>query len=121
MTSVAYAVTLAVVSATAAIHLDTVTPATADEAVVDTTKYEEGVPVMSARLRTQAEVFASYRNSKIPLAPGQLSELLSAVGFKGRRTKQPGVLPCGNQTPDHWRTTITIELVTAHTVSSRST
>lgn len=87
MTSVAYAVTLAVVSVTAAIHLDTVPPAVADEAVVDTTKYEEGVPVMSARLRTQAEVFASYRNSKIPLAPGQLSELLSAVGFKGQAHK----------------------------------
>jgi hypothetical protein len=41
------------------------------------------IPEVSASVRTSAEVFASYRNSKLPLSGGQLSELLTAVGFEG--------------------------------------
>jgi hypothetical protein len=74
LTSVAYAVTLFAVALTATSQFETLAPAQAEE--ITTTEYKESIPVITARVRTQAEVFASYRNAKDALAPGQLSELL---------------------------------------------
>jgi hypothetical protein len=85
LTSVAYAVTLFAVALTATSQFETLAPAQAEE--TNTTEYKESIPVISASVRTQAEVFASYRNAKDALAPGQLSELLAAVGFEGQRHK----------------------------------
>ena len=92
LTSVAYAVTLAAVAAFASSQFET-TPsaqavtATKEEVKEDTTKYAHIAPVMKSRERTQAEVFASYRNAKQALTPAQLSELLYAVGFRGQAHK----------------------------------
>jgi hypothetical protein len=85
LTSVAYAVTLFAVALTATSQFETLDSAKAEE--LNTTEYEDNIPVISSVVRTQAEVFASYRNAKDALAPGQLSELLSAVGFKGKEHK----------------------------------
>jgi len=84
MTSVAYAVTLAAVAAFASSQFETTPQANAVTAETKTTKYElTAAPVMKSLLRTQAEVFASYRNTKHALTAAQLSELLYAVGFRG--------------------------------------
>jgi len=85
LTSVAYAVTLFAVALTATSQFETISTAQAEE--LTTTEYQDSIPVISASVRTQAEVFASYRNAKDALAPGQLSELLAAVGFKGNEHK----------------------------------
>lgn len=82
MTSVAYAVTLAAVAAFASSQFET-TPAAEAAVVKSTTEYSHIAPVMKSRERTQAEVYASYRNAKHALTPAQLSELLYAVGFRG--------------------------------------
>ena len=84
LTSVAYAVTLIAVAMTASSHLSPDSTAAAVEAEQLNSKLEPKViPEVTASVRTPAEVFASYRNSKIPLTGGQLSELLTAVGFEG--------------------------------------
>ena len=84
VTSVAYAVTLVAVAMTASSQFNTDSKAVASESEQLNSKLEPRViPEVSASVRTSAEVFASYRNSKIPLSGGQLSELLSAVGFEG--------------------------------------
>jgi len=84
VTSVAYAVTLIAVAMTASSQFNTDSKAVASESEQLNSKLEPRViPEVSASVRTSAEVFASYRNSKIPLSGGQLSELLSAVGFEG--------------------------------------
>jgi hypothetical protein len=84
VTSVAYAVTLIAVAMTASSQFNADSKAVASESEQLTSKLEPKViPEVSASVRTSAEVFASYRNSKIPLSGGQLSELLSAVGFEG--------------------------------------
>ena len=84
VTSVAYAVTLIAVAMTASSQFNTDSKAVASESEQLNSKLEPKViPEVSASVRTSAEVFASYRNSKIPLSGGQLSELLSAVGFEG--------------------------------------
>ena len=84
VTSVAYAVTLIAVAMTASSQFSTDSKAVASESEQLNSKLEPRViPEVSASVRTSAEVFASYRNSKIPLSGGQLSELLSAVGFEG--------------------------------------
>jgi len=86
LTSVAYVATLVAVASVASAQFETQPAASA--AQVLTTKYQqEAAPVMKARLRTQAEVYASYRNSKHALTPAQLSELLYAVGFRGQAHK----------------------------------
>lgn len=82
LTSVAYAVTLAAVAAFASSQFET-TPAAEAAVITSTTEYSHIAPVMKSRVRTQAEVYASYRNSKHALTPAQLSELLYAVGFRG--------------------------------------
>jgi hypothetical protein len=82
VSSVAYAVTLIAVAMTASSHLNTEPKAEA-LTLVQETKIQN-VPAITANVRTQGEVFASYRNSKLPLSPGQLSELLTAVGFAGK-------------------------------------
>jgi hypothetical protein len=87
LTSVAYAVTLAAVAAFASSQFETIPPAKAEEVVNTTEQEDNNIPVITSRMRTQAEVFASYRNSKQALAPGQLSELLYAVGFRGQQHK----------------------------------
>lgn len=88
LTSVAYAVTLIAVAMTASSHFNTEPSA---EAVALTQLNKEltpkVIPAVATSVRTQAEVFASYRNSKIPLTGGQLSELLTAVGFEGKAHK----------------------------------
>ena len=84
VTSVAYAVTLIAVAMTASSQFNADSKAVASESEQLNSKLEPKViPEVSASVRTSAEVFASYRNSKIPLSGGQLSELLSAVGFEG--------------------------------------
>lgn len=84
VTSVAYAVTLIAVAMTASSQFNTDPKAVASESEQLNSKLEPKViPEVSASVRTAAEVFASYRNSKIPLSGGQLSELLTAVGFEG--------------------------------------
>jgi len=84
VTSVAYAVTLIAVAMTASSQFNTDSKAVASESEQLNSKLEPRViPEVSASVRTSAEVFASYRNSKIPLSGGQLSELLTAVGFEG--------------------------------------
>ena len=90
LTSVAYAVTLIAVAMTASSQFNTDPVAQAAEtAQLNISKELEPkvIPEVSATVRTQAEVFASYRNSKIPLTGGQLSELLTAVGFEGKAHK----------------------------------
>ena len=87
LTSVAYAVTLAAVAAFASSQFETTPAAEAAVAVKETTEYAHIAPVMKSRERTQAEVYASYRNSKHALTPAQLSELLYAVGFRGQAHK----------------------------------
>jgi hypothetical protein len=84
VTSVAYAVTLIAVAMTASSQFNADSKAVASELEQLNSKLEPKViPEVSASVRTSAEVFASYRNSKLPLSGGQLSELLSAVGFEG--------------------------------------
>ena len=85
LTSVAYAVTLIAVAMTASSHLspDSVASATETEQLNSKELTPKVIPEVTATVRTPAEVFASYRNSKIPLTGGQLSELLTAVGFEG--------------------------------------
>lgn len=84
VTSVAYAVTLIAVATTASSQFNADSKAVASESEQLNSKLEPKViPEVSASVRTSAEVFASYRNSKLPLSGGQLSELLSAVGFEG--------------------------------------
>ena len=84
LTSVAYAVTLIAVAMTASSQFNADSKAVASESEQLNSKLEPKViPEVSASVRTSAEVFASYRNSKIPLSGGQLSELLTAVGFEG--------------------------------------
>lgn len=84
VTSVAYAVTLIAVAMTASSQFNTDSKAVASESEQLNSELEPKViPEVSASVRTSAEVFASYRNSKIPLSGGQLSELLTAVGFEG--------------------------------------
>ena len=84
VTSVAYAVTLIAVAMTASSQFNADSKAVASESEQLNSKLEPKViPEVSASVRTSAEVFASYRNSKIPLSGGQLSELLTAVGFEG--------------------------------------
>lgn len=84
VTSVAYAVTLIAVAMTASSQFNADSKAVASESEQLNSKLEPKViPEVSASVRTAAEVFASYRNSKIPLSGGQLSELLTAVGFEG--------------------------------------
>ena len=84
VTSVAYAVTLIAVAMTASSQFNADSKAVASESEQLNSKLEPKViPEVSASVRTSAEVFASYRNSKIPLTGGQLSELLTAVGFEG--------------------------------------
>jgi hypothetical protein len=88
VTSVAYAVTLIAVAMTASSQFNADSKAVASESEQLNSKLEPKViPEVSASVRTSAEVFASYRNSKIPLSGGQLSELLSAVGFEGQAHK----------------------------------
>jgi hypothetical protein len=88
VTSVAYAVTLIAVAMTASSQFNADPKAVASESEQLNSKLEPKViPEVSASVRTSAEVFASYRNSKIPLSGGQLSELLSAVGFEGQAHK----------------------------------
>ncbi len=88
VTSVAYAVTLIAVAMTASSQFNPDPKAVASESEQLNSKLEPKViPEVSASVRTSAEVFASYRNSKIPLSGGQLSELLSAVGFEGQAHK----------------------------------
>ena len=88
LTSVAYAVTLIAVAMTASSQFNADSKAVASESEQLNSKLEPKViPEVSASVRTSAEVFASYRNSKIPLSGGQLSELLSAVGFEGQAHK----------------------------------
>jgi len=84
VTSVAYAVTLIAVAMTASSQFNADSKAVASESEQLNSKLEPKViPEVSASVRTSAEVFASYRNIKIPLSGGQLSELLTAVGFEG--------------------------------------
>ena len=84
VTSVAYAVTLIAVAMTASSQFNADSKAVASESEQLNSKLEPKViPEVSASVRTSAEVFASYRNSKIPLSGVQLSELLTAVGFEG--------------------------------------
>ena len=84
VTSVAYAVTLIAVAMTASSQFNADSKAVASESEQLNSKLEPKViPEVTASVRTPAEVFASYRNSKIPLSGGQLSELLTAVGFEG--------------------------------------
>lgn len=86
LTSVAYVATLVAVASVASAQFETQPAANAVQ--VQTTKYElNAAPVMKSRARTQAEVYASYRNSKHALTPAQLSELLYAVGFRGQEHK----------------------------------
>ena len=88
VTSVAYAVTLIAVATTASSQFSTDSKAVASELEQLNKELDPKViPTVSASVRTSAEVFASYRNSKIPLSGGQLSELLSAVGFEGQAHK----------------------------------
>ena len=84
LTSVAYAVTLIAVAMTASSQFSTEPKANALELAELQPKV---IPAVAASVRTQAEVFASYRNSKLPLSGGQLSELLTAVGFEGKAHK----------------------------------
>lgn len=87
VSSVAYAVTLIAVAVTASSHLTSTTEPKAEAlTLVQETKIQK-VPAIAVNIRTQGEVFASYRNSKIPLSGGQLSELLTAVGFAGKAHK----------------------------------
>jgi hypothetical protein len=88
VTSVAYAVTLIAVAMTASSQFNADSKAVASESEQLNKELDPKViPTVSASVRTSAEVFASYRNSKIPLSGGQLSELLSAVGFEGQAHK----------------------------------
>ncbi len=88
VTSVAYAVTLIAVAMTASSQFNPDPKAVASESEqLNKELNPKVIPEVSASVRTSAEVFASYRNSKIPLSGGQLSELLSAVGFEGQAHK----------------------------------
>jgi len=88
LTSVAYVATLVSVASLASAQFGTKESANAVEQAQITTQYElKAAPVMKSRARTQAEVYASYRNSKHALTPAQLSELLYAVGFRGQAHK----------------------------------
>lgn len=87
VTSVAYVATLVAVAAVASSQFETQSAAKA-ATVTQTTEYQTKLaPVMSSRARTQAEVYASYRNAKHALTAAQLSELLYAVGFRGQAHK----------------------------------
>lgn len=89
LTSVAYVATLVAVAALASSQFETQSAAEA-ATVKLTTEYDKAkqiAPVMTSRERTQAEVYASYRNAKHALTPAQLSELLYAVGFRGQAHK----------------------------------
>jgi hypothetical protein len=69
VTSVAYAVTLIAVAMTASSQFNADPKAVASESEQLNSKLEPKViPEVSASVRTSAEVFASYRNSKIPLS-----------------------------------------------------
>jgi hypothetical protein len=85
LTSVAYAVTLIVVATTASSQFNE-TPA-AKAASVEVEVPVKTAPAIRAAVPTQVEVFASYRNSKLPLTGAQLAELLTAVGFEGAAHK----------------------------------
>lgn len=112
MTSVAYAVTLVAVATIASTHLSVTNNAFAEEALAEgvatttsTTVAADvqavnkqsveskeastttNVPVMKQNVRTVAQVLADYAGQKEPLTGVQLSELLSAVGFKGQAHK----------------------------------
>jgi hypothetical protein len=112
MTSVAYAVTLVAVATIASTHLSVTNNAFAEEALAEgvatTTSTSvavdvqavnkqaveskeasttTNVPVMKQNVRTVAQVLADYAGQKEPLTGVQLSELLSAVGFKGQAHK----------------------------------
>jgi len=97
LTSVAYVTTLVAVAAVASSQFETQSAATAATQTIANAEYKSATteylkakkvaPAMTARARTQAEVYASYRNSKQALTPAQLSELLYAVGFRGQAHK----------------------------------
>lgn len=112
MTSVAYAVTLVAVATIASTHLSvtnnafvetafaegvattTSTTVAADVQAVNKQSVESkeastttNVPVMKQNVRTVAQVLADYAGQKEALTSVQLSELLSAVGFKGQAHK----------------------------------
>lgn len=113
MTSVAYAVTLVAVATIASTHLSVTNPAFAEEALAqdvttttsttvaadvqavskqaveskEASTTTSNVPVMKQNVRTVAQVLADYAGQKEPLTGVQLSELLSAVGFKGQAHK----------------------------------
>jgi hypothetical protein len=112
MTSVAYAVTLVAVATIASTHLSvtnnafvetafaegvattTSTTVAADVQAVNKQSVESkeastttNVPVIKQNVRTVAQVLADYAGQKEPLTGVQLSELLSAVGFKGQAHK----------------------------------
>ena len=112
MTSVAYAVTLVAVATIASTHLSvtnnafvetafaegvattTSTTVAADVQAVNKQSVESkeastttNVPVIKQNVRTVAQVLADYAGQKEALTSVQLSELLSAVGFKGQAHK----------------------------------
>ncbi len=112
MTSVAYAVTLVAVATIASTHLSvtnnafvetafaegvattTSTTVAADVQAVNKQSVESkeastttNVPVIKQNVRTVAQVLADYAGQKEALTGVQLSELLSAVGFKGQAHK----------------------------------
>ena len=112
MTSVAYAVTLVAVATIASTHLSVTNNAFAEQALAEgvatttsTTVATDvqavnkqsveskeastttNVPVIKQNVRTVAQVLADYAGQKEPLTGVQLSELLSAVGFKGQAHK----------------------------------
>ena len=112
MTSVAYAVTLVAVATIASTHLSVTNNTFAEQALAEgvatttsTTVATDvqavnkqsveskeastttNVPVMKQNVRTVAQVLADYAGQKEALTGVQLSELLSAVGFKGQAHK----------------------------------
>ena len=112
MTSVAYAVTLVAVATIASTHLSVTNNAFAEQALAEgvatttsTTVATDvqavnkqsveskeastttNVPVIKQNVRTVAQVLADYAGQKEALTGVQLSELLSAVGFKGQAHK----------------------------------
>ena len=112
MTSVAYAVTLVAVATIASTHLSVTNNAFAEQALAEgvatttsttvaidvqavnkqSVESKEAstttnVPVIKQNVRTVAQVLADYAGQKEALTGVQLSELLSAVGFKGQAHK----------------------------------
>lgn len=85
MTSVAYAVALAVVSLTAVTQASTIAPARASEHQV----YTEPVAKVKrvAKPNTRKTLLAKYSKKRTPLTGKQLSELLYLVGFRGKNHK----------------------------------